>query len=64
MTEIVNLFQSLNQEQAVVALFCAILIFSVVTIGVVAGIRSLGKWGTFAACIALAAVLIAYRVIR
>jgi hypothetical protein len=62
MSDLLNQLQNLDQDQAVAALFAGVLIFSVVTLGLIAAVRSLGKWGTVAAVLASAAILIAYRV--
>ena len=64
MTDLVNLFESLNQEQAVVAVFAGVLIVSTAVIALTAVLRSLGKWGIVAALVSLGSVLIAYRMIR
>jgi hypothetical protein len=62
MNDFFNQLQNLDQEQAIVAVFAGVLIFSVVLLGAVAAVRSLGKWGTVAVALGSAAVLIAYRV--
>jgi hypothetical protein len=63
MSDLVNLFESLNQEQAIVAVFAGVLIVSVSVIALTAVLRGLGKWGIVAAVVSLASVLIAYRMI-
>jgi len=63
MEDLLNRLESLNQEQAIVALFAAILIGSASVIGFAAAIRSLGRDGVIAVALAVAAVLIAYRMI-
>ena len=63
MNELLNQFQSLNQEQGIVVLFASLLIASVGVIALVAVLRSLGKWGIVAALVSLGSVLIAYKVI-
>jgi glucan phosphoethanolaminetransferase (alkaline phosphatase superfamily) len=62
MTELLNTLQSLDQDQAVVALFAGVLIFASVAIVLCAVLRSLGKWGVVAFCFAGAAVCIALMV--
>jgi glucan phosphoethanolaminetransferase (alkaline phosphatase superfamily) len=64
MNDLVNVFQNLNQEQAVVAVFAGVLIVSVAVIALTAVLRFLGKWGIVAALVSLGSVLIAYRMIR
>lgn len=64
MNDLVNLFESLDQEQAIVALFAGVFIISVGVIALTAVLRSLRKWGIVAALVSLGSVLIAYRMIR
>lgn len=48
MNDILNLIGSFDQEQSIIALFVAILAFSVVAMVGIAILRSLGKWGRVA----------------
>jgi hypothetical protein len=48
MNDLLSSLQNLDQDQAIVALFVAILVFSAVAMVAIAILRSLGKWGRVA----------------
>lgn len=59
MNDLLSSLQSLDQDQALVALFVWVLVLSLGVAAVVAILRALGKWGVVALCLAGAAVCIA-----
>jgi len=61
MNELIGTICSLDQDQAVVALFAALLVLAFGVFSVAAILRSAGKWGTVALFLAVAGIVITLR---
>lgn len=61
MDQLTGILAGMDQEQGVVLLFTAILVFCVGTAGMAVVFRSLGKWGAFALMVGVAVVVVVWR---
>ena len=62
MESLLNVLKTLDQDQAVVALFAGLLVVCAGAACLSLLVRSLGKWGRVVLFLAVAAVVIAWRV--
>ena len=61
MNELMQTIQSLDQDQAVVALFAALLVLACGVAAIAAILRAAGKWGSVALFLAVAGIVIVLR---